>query len=89
MFAYVLEFILTFNKMQNTSPLKCTKFEICGQSILKVIQAFHDVRIVLYIGCSGPVVECLYKINMLQSTTRPLGLNTRYTDLCVQDEKLE
>ena len=68
-FSHVLEFILTFDKMQNTSPLMCSKFEICGKSILKVIQAFHTVRIVLYIGCSGPVVECLNKINMLQSTT--------------------
>ena len=57
-FAYVLEFMLSFDKMQNTSPLVCTKFEILEQSILKVIQAFYAVRIVLYIGCSGPVVEC-------------------------------
>ena len=61
-FADVLEFMLNFDKMQNT--LMYTKFEILGQSILKVIQAFHTVRIVLYIGCSGPVVECLNKINM-------------------------
>ena len=27
-FAYVLEFMLTFDKMQNTNPLMCTKFEI-------------------------------------------------------------
>ena len=27
-FAYVLEFMLTFDKMQNTSPLMCTKFKI-------------------------------------------------------------
>ena len=27
-FAYVLEFMLTFDKMQNTSPLMNTKFEI-------------------------------------------------------------
>ena len=59
--AYVLEFMLTFDKMQNTSPLMCTKFETWGQSILKVIQAFHSVCIVLYIGCSGPVVKCQYK----------------------------
>ena len=56
-FAYVLECVLTFNKMQNTSPLMCTKLEIWGQSILKVIQAFHTVRIFLYFGCSGPVVR--------------------------------
>ena len=47
------------------------------RAFLKVIQAFHTVRIILYIGCSGPVVECLNKINMLQSTTRPLGQITR------------
>ena len=54
-FVYVLEFMLTFDKMQNNSTLMCTKFEISGQSILKVIQAFHTVCIVLYIECSGPV----------------------------------
>ena len=27
-FDYVLAFMLTFGKMQNTSPLMCTKFEI-------------------------------------------------------------
>ena len=27
-FAYVLEFMLTFDKMQNTTSLMCTKFEI-------------------------------------------------------------
>ena len=88
-FAYVLKVMLTFHKMQNTNPLMCTKFEIRGQSILEVIQAFHTVRIVLYIGCSCPGVECLNKINIKQSTTRPLGQNTRYTELCVQYEKLE
>ena len=68
MFAYVLDFTLTFNKMQNTSLLMCIKFEIGEQSILEVIQFFHTVRIVLHIGCSGPVGECLNKINMNQST---------------------
>ena len=67
--------MLTFDKMQNTNPLMCTKFENLGQNILEVIEAFHTVRIFLYIGCSGPVVECLNKINMKQSTTRPLGQN--------------
>ena len=74
MFAYVLEFVLSFDKMQNTSPLMCTNCEILGHSILKVIQAVHTVRIVLNIGCSGPVVEFLNKISMLQSTTSPLGV---------------
>ena len=40
---YVLEFILTFDKMQNTSPLMCTKFEIQDENILKVIQAFDTL----------------------------------------------
>ena len=57
-----------------------SKFEIWGQSILEVIQAFHTVRIVLHIRCSGPVVKCLNKINMNQSTTWPLGQNTRNTE---------
>ena len=75
-FDYVLEFMLTFDKKQNTDPLICIKFEIWGQSILEVFQAFHTVCIVLYIGCSGPVVECLNKINMKQSTTQPLPART-------------
>ena len=37
-FAYVLEFMLTFDKMQNTNPLMNTKFKIEGQGILEVIQ---------------------------------------------------
>ena len=68
-YVLAMEFMLSFDKMQNTSPLMCTQFEIWGQSILKINQAFHTVRIVLYIRCSGPVVEDL-KVNMLQSTTR-------------------
>ena len=27
-FAYVLQFMLTIDKMQNTNPLMCTEFEI-------------------------------------------------------------
>ena len=34
------------------------------------------------------IVGCLNKINIMQSTTRSLGYNTRYTELCVQYEKL-
>ena len=56
--------MLTLDEMQNNSPLMCTKFETWGQNILKVIQAFHTVGIVLYIGCSGLVVKVLDKINM-------------------------
>ena len=88
-FAYVLEFMLTFDKMQNTNPLKCTKFANLRTEHMEVIQVFHTVRIVLYIGCSGPVDECLNKINMKQPTTQPLGQGSRYTELCVQYEKLE
>ena len=73
MFAYFLEFMLTFDKMQNTSPLTRTKFELLGQSILKVIKALLSVRRVLYIECSATVVECLNKIKLFQSTVQPLG----------------
>ena len=66
---YVLEFMPTFNKMQNTGHLMCTKFKISGQSILKVIQTFPTVRIVLYIRYSDLEVEDQNKINKLQSTT--------------------
>ena len=72
-FVNVLEFRLSFNQMQNTSPLMCTKFRNLRAEHFEIIQAFHTVRIVLYIGCSGPVVEDLNKINMLQSTTLSLG----------------
>ena len=81
--------MVTLDKVQNISLLVCTKLEIWGQSILKVIKAFYIVRIILYIVCSGSVVECLNKINILQSTTRSLGQNTEYTELCVQYEKHE
>ena len=43
MSAYVVKFTLTSAKMQDDS----------------IIQAFHTVRIILYIGCSGPVVGLL------------------------------
>ena len=47
--------------------------------MLKVNQAFHTVRIVLFIGCSGPVVQCLnktvYAVN--DSTTGPEHLIKR------------
>ena len=52
-----------------------------------LLHAFHTVRIVLYIGCSGPVVESLNKLNMLQSITQSLGQNYRYTELCVHSIK--
>ena len=76
-FVYLLACMLTFDKIQKASPSMCTKFEFRGQSILKVIQFFHTVRIVLHIGCSGPVVRNLNKINMLKSMTLSLGHNTK------------
>ena len=79
MLAYVWNFMLTLAKMQNNSTLMWKKFEIWGWSILKVIQAFHTVRIVLYIGCSGPVVGWLIAIYWFYLDTRLLGQNTRYT----------
>ena len=42
-FCLCLELMLTLDKMQNASPLMCTKFEIWGQSILTVIQAFRTI----------------------------------------------
>ena len=65
-FVYVLEFMLTLHKFQNSSSLMRTKFEIWrGQSISKVIQACHTctVRIVLYIGL-WPSSQVSKKINM-------------------------
>ena len=38
------------------------KFEICGQSIFKVIEVFNTVRTVLYIGCSGPIVHAIFEL---------------------------
>ena len=48
--------MLTLDKMQTISTLMHKKCEIRKQSILKVIQAFHTVRIVLYIGCSDAMI---------------------------------
>ena len=55
-FVHVLEFVLNLDKMQTISTLMHKKCEIRKQSILKVIQAFHTVRLVLYIGCYYPVI---------------------------------
>ena len=61
-FIYVLEFMLILDKMQNQSFNAYNKIEIWGHCFSKVNQAFHTVRINLYIGCPGP--EDLNKINM-------------------------
>ena len=47
-FVYVLEYMLTLAKCEKSSKLRLEH--------LKVFQAFHTVRIVLYIGCSGQVI---------------------------------
>ena len=60
-FVYVLEYMLTLvslDKMQNISILICKSSKSEGRAFLKVIrQAFHIVRKVLHIGCSGPVTR--------------------------------
>ena len=56
-FVYVLECLLSLDKMQTIGNLLYKQFEISEQSILKVIQVFHNVCIVLYIECSGPVIR--------------------------------
>ena len=59
---YVLEFMFTLAKMQKNSTFMWKKFEIWAWSILKVIQAFHTVRILLYIRRFGPVIGSLIGI---------------------------
>ena len=54
-FVCVLELMLTLDKMLNISTLMCKKSK-SEQRILKVIQSFHPVCIVLYIRYSGPVI---------------------------------
>ena len=55
-----------------------------GNDGLGVIQAFHTVPIVLFIGCSGPVVGSLTVSYWFYLGTRLLGQNTGYKELCVQ-----
>ena len=76
-FVYVLEFMLTVDKMQNISTLMCKNFEILGQSILKVIQAFHTVHI--YIGCSGSVniLILLYPLFCLEKKSILISCQSR------------
>ena len=65
----------TLAKWQN----HCMSFTEIGKSCISrefftsliIIQAFHTVRTVLYIGCSVPVVEYLNKINMLCAVNDP------------------
>ena len=81
--------MLNLDKMQNNSTLIWKKFEIWGRSIFKVIQTFHTVRIVLYIGCSAPVIWSLTAYILILLYPWLVDQNTRYTELCVQFEKLE
>ena len=57
-----------------------TVLEQCSHRVLAAVDECTEY-FVLYIGCSGPVVRNLNKINMLQSMTRTLDQNTRYTEL--------
>ena len=82
MYAYVLESMLTLVKMQYNSTLMWKKFEIWGLNSSEVIQAFHTVRIVLYIGCNGPVVGSLTATYWFYLDTQLPGQNTWYTELC-------
>ena len=56
--------MLTLDHMPNIDHyFNMQKFEICGQIILKVIQVFNTVCIVMYIGCSAPVIgSSLYAV---------------------------
>ena len=40
MLVYVLEFMLTFGKMQNTNRLMCTKFESKDRAFWKLFKLF-------------------------------------------------
>ena len=76
----------------NHHPVSTNWIEIAFANRLKVkhYQHFHNtVRIVLYIGCSGPVVGSLTATYYFYSDARLLSQNTQYTELCVQYEKLE
>ena len=64
--------MLTSAKMQDNSTLMWKNFE----NILKVIQAFHTVRIVLNIGSSGPVVGSLTVSYWFYLDTQLLGHKT-------------
>ena len=59
------------------------------RELLSIINPAVHLLSKCFVGCSGPVVECLNKINILQSTTQALCQNIRYTELCVQYEKIE
>ena len=82
----------TMENLRKRVDIKVVKTvkKIWNWSILKAIQAFYTVCIVLYIGCFGQVVGSLTDSYWFYLDTRLLGQNTRYTDLCVKEyEKLE
>ena len=74
---------LVLVQLRKTRSCLTERLLVGRRELNQTIQAFHTVSIVLYIRCSGQVVEDLNKINKLQPTTRSLGQNTRYTELCV------
>ena len=55
-FAYVLELRLTLDKMQNTSPLMCTKFEFCctHSSVYRVFWPSCRVSKNQYVAVNDP-----------------------------------
>ena len=65
--------------------IEATAQKLCQKSDFYLIKCMKDV--LGYAPLS--VVECLNEINILKSTTQPLGQNTRYTELCMTYENLE
>ena len=53
---YVLEYMFTLEKMLNTSTLMCKSSKLSVEHSNSGL-SFHTVRLVLYIGCSGPVIR--------------------------------
>ena len=75
--------------MKNTNKWKNRQFCIFLLIICGDARRFVDVRIIRAVDGIVPLVEGLTISNILQSMTRSLGQNTRYTKPCVQYEILE
>ena len=76
-FVYVMEFMLSIDKMQYISTLNVPKALNLRAEHFERFQAFHTVRIILYIGCSGPVIDCNILILFRHSTTGTMPLTTQ------------
>ena len=74
--------------MQNYSTSMWTKFEIRGWIILKFLQAFHIVHIVLILGVLAQWSGQRLHTYWFYLDPRLLGQNTQYTELCVQFSSL-